>query len=60
MMFGIFPYSGKSADQIINNIRTGQRRTESILESKLQGKKIPFKILITKPIENLVLRMMKY
>lgn len=43
MMYGIFPYTGKTNEQIISNIKNGVRRTESILESRL-----PFKIVVSR------------
>jgi hypothetical protein len=55
MMFGIFPYTGKTNEQIISNIKNGVRRAESVL-----GLKLPFKIVVSKEIENLAFRMMHF
>jgi hypothetical protein len=54
-MFGIFPYSGKTNEQIISNIKNGVRRSESILDSN-----VPFRIVVSKQVENLAFRMMHF
>jgi hypothetical protein len=55
MMYGIFPYTGKTNDQIISNIKNGVRRTESVIDSKL-----PFRIVVSREVENLAFRMMQF